>query len=386
MEYYYLDATHQQVGPLSLEQLLASDITLDTQVWHDGMEAWQPARELPELAAKLSVPQAPVPVPAPAVPAAPAVKAPKVAATTTQPVKKKSHIGLFIGLGVGALLLILAIVGGVVSWFVFFNNDTEKTTDAIDTTQVIEPVKEIFFVKLDTETKEAKTYFMANEATEYDEGPFYLTKSYEIEWPTQGNFDIAPLQEEIARVMFDKRTTSITDAAAKWLNSGQFNEMNFSKISQSNYPSEIDFGHEMSEIQTCHRITENMPLNVVGFATGGDTYLGGAHGMPFSSGIINFDCEQGHAISYGDVFKPDCDSKILSMLKKERKNSSDYDSSFGLPERIPKNDMTLLASGVKFAYSVYEIGCYAEGFVEIKLSYNQIEPYLTDYGKELFDR
>lgn len=385
MEYYYLDATHQQVGPLSLEQLQESDIAPDTQVWHDGMEAWQPARELPELAAKLSVPQAPVP--ATAVPAAPAVKAPKVAAATPQPVKKKSHIGLFIGLGVGALLLILAIAGVLVWLFFFnFNKYPEKFADAIDTTQVIEPEKEIFFSKLDTETKEAKTYFMANEVTEYDEGTFYLTKSYEIEWPTQGNFDIVPLQEEIARVMFDKRTTSITDAAAKWLNSGQFNEMNFTKISQSNYPSEIDFGHEMSEIQTCHRITENLPLNVVGFATGGDTYLGGAHGMPFSSGIINFDCEQGHAISYGDVFKPDSDSKILSMLKKERKNSSDYDSSFGLPERIPKNDMTLLASGVKFAYSVYEIGCYAEGFVEIKLSYNQIQPYLTDYGKELFDR
>ncbi|WP_407404860.1 GYF domain-containing protein [Sodaliphilus sp.] len=385
MEYYYLDATHQQVGPLSLEQLQESDITPDTQVWHDGMEAWQPARELPELAAKLSVPQAPVP--ATAVPAAPAVKAPKVAAATPQPVKKKSHIGLFIGLGVGALLLILAIAGVLVWLFFFnFNKYPENVADAIDTTQVIEPEKEIFFSKLDTETKEAKTYFMANEVTEHDDGTFYLTKSYEIEWPTQGNFDIVPLQEEIARVMFDKRTTSITDAAAKWLNSGQFNEMNFTKISQSNYPSEIDFGHEMSEIQTCHRITENMPLNVVGFATGGDTYLGGAHGMPFSSGIINFDCEQGHAISYGDIFKPDCDSKILSMLKKERKNSSDYDSSFGLPERIPKNDMTLLASGIKFAYSVYEIGCYAEGFVEIKLSYNQIQPYLTDYGKELFDR
>ena len=49
MDYYYLDADMRQVGPMSLDDLVASGVTGDTMVWHEGLEEWTKAGNLPEV-------------------------------------------------------------------------------------------------------------------------------------------------------------------------------------------------------------------------------------------------------------------------------------------------------------------------------------------------
>lgn len=49
MDYYYLDADMRQVGPVSLDDLVASGVTGDTMVWHEGLEEWAKAGNLPEV-------------------------------------------------------------------------------------------------------------------------------------------------------------------------------------------------------------------------------------------------------------------------------------------------------------------------------------------------
>lgn len=46
---YFIIENNQQVGPLTLEQLVARNITSDTLVWKEGMEDWQPAWKVDEL-------------------------------------------------------------------------------------------------------------------------------------------------------------------------------------------------------------------------------------------------------------------------------------------------------------------------------------------------
>lgn len=49
MDYYYLDADMRQVGPMSMDDLVAAGVTGDTMVWHEGLEEWAKAGNLPEV-------------------------------------------------------------------------------------------------------------------------------------------------------------------------------------------------------------------------------------------------------------------------------------------------------------------------------------------------
>ena len=49
MDYYYLDADMRQVGPVSLDDLVTAGVTGDTMVWHEGLEEWAKAGNLPEV-------------------------------------------------------------------------------------------------------------------------------------------------------------------------------------------------------------------------------------------------------------------------------------------------------------------------------------------------
>ena len=49
MDYYYLDADMRQVGPVSLDDLVAAGVKGDTLVWHEGLEEWAKAGNLPEV-------------------------------------------------------------------------------------------------------------------------------------------------------------------------------------------------------------------------------------------------------------------------------------------------------------------------------------------------
>ena len=64
MEYFYIDDSKSQMGPLSVD-LLVTQIKPETLIWCAGMPNWAPASTVPEVAQALS------PIGAPAMPAAP---------------------------------------------------------------------------------------------------------------------------------------------------------------------------------------------------------------------------------------------------------------------------------------------------------------------------
>lgn len=69
---YHLLAGQQQLGPYTLEQLLVlrdqGQLTVNSLLWHSGVESWQRAADLPELAVLLLAPPPPPPPVPPAVP------------------------------------------------------------------------------------------------------------------------------------------------------------------------------------------------------------------------------------------------------------------------------------------------------------------------------
>ena len=59
MDYYY-SQNGQQLGPVSLEELLTENIEHDTLVWKEGLADWVKASEIPELASKLATVPPPI--------------------------------------------------------------------------------------------------------------------------------------------------------------------------------------------------------------------------------------------------------------------------------------------------------------------------------------
>ena len=61
---YHMYVNGQKIGPLSIDQMIKQGLTRDTQVWTKGMASWVKAADVPQLAQALSAP-APAPAPAP---------------------------------------------------------------------------------------------------------------------------------------------------------------------------------------------------------------------------------------------------------------------------------------------------------------------------------
>ena len=54
-EYYYLSSDNQRIGPFTLDQLIANNITGQTLIWRAGLPQWTNAMSVPEVAARLNL-------------------------------------------------------------------------------------------------------------------------------------------------------------------------------------------------------------------------------------------------------------------------------------------------------------------------------------------
>lgn len=61
-QYYYISSSKQQVGPISLEEMLGAPLLRETSVWKTGLPKWVKAEELPELASLFQSQAAAAPV------------------------------------------------------------------------------------------------------------------------------------------------------------------------------------------------------------------------------------------------------------------------------------------------------------------------------------
>lgn len=91
-EYFYLDGNNQQKGPIASSDLLKYGVTKHTLVWRNGMNNWQAAAAVPELAALFveskepsTPPVPPIPPVVPPTPATPPTPPTPVTPTTQKP-------------------------------------------------------------------------------------------------------------------------------------------------------------------------------------------------------------------------------------------------------------------------------------------------------------
>ena len=120
-------------------------------------------------------------------------------------------------------------------------------------------------------------------------------------------------------------------------------------------------------------------------------YAGGAHGWFVSEGQT-FRKSDGRRIDY-DIFREEMKDELAELVKdniftqyfESDKNdmenllTMENNDLFPLPQAVP----IFREDGVEFVYQQYEIACYAAGMPSCVITYDLIEPFLTQAGKWL---
>lgn len=117
------------------------------------------------------------------------------------------------------------------------------------------------------------------------------------------------------------------------------------------------------------------------------SYQGGAHGSYYYQ-YRNIRLADGIAMLKDDVFKPNSEDAIRNLLMQELLKTNECKSVEELQEKtgitmlgdvyINDDNFELQADGVLFTYNIYEIAPYASGPVFVKLTYDQLKPYLQE--------
>jgi hypothetical protein len=120
-------------------------------------------------------------------------------------------------------------------------------------------------------------------------------------------------------------------------------------------------------------------------------YAGGAHGWFVSEGQT-FRKSDGRRIDY-DIFREEMKDELAELVKdniftqyfESDKNdmenllTMENNDFFPLPQAAP----IFREDGVEFVYQQYEIACYAAGMPSCVITYDLIEPFLTQAGRWL---
>lgn len=119
-------------------------------------------------------------------------------------------------------------------------------------------------------------------------------------------------------------------------------------------------------------------------------FMGGAHGMNIldarNFGIINGRPKQ---LVLGDLFKPGSgyralvQSRIFAKLKKDPNAAWIHEGSVKKLENSQFNNFVFEPGGLRWFFNPYEVGPYASGTFEVKLSVQELGP---DFRRELLSR
>lgn len=117
------------------------------------------------------------------------------------------------------------------------------------------------------------------------------------------------------------------------------------------------------------------------------SYQGGAHGSYYFQ-YRNIRLSDGAAMLKDDVFVPESEDAIRDLLMQELLKANECKSVEELQEKtgitmlgdvyINDDNFQLQSDGVLFTYNIYEIAPYASGPVLVKLTYDQLKPYLQE--------
>ncbi len=162
---------------------------------------------------------------------------------------------------------------------------------------------------------------------------------------------------------------SIKDAASHFLQSYENDKREFPDL----YPYDVEITIEVSLLSS----------DIISVKNKQYAYTGGAHGNATIT-FLNFDPETGDKISLKSLFNNvEAFTKIAETKLREQYqiqknqpiNSTGFwfeEDRFSLPETIGFTETEVL-----LIYNPYEIASYADGFIEVTIPKQEVEPYLN---------
>lgn len=167
------------------------------------------------------------------------------------------------------------------------------------------------------------------------------------------------------------------------------NEQDLIKLIEENYHNMIASAKEGSSIG----YDEDMYSEFIGqrnhiatFSMENYSYSGGAHGMHYLS-YINVDLNKKEEIRLNDLISSGNQEKLKKVLWKnysnERLNEKGEYNGFANPKEFRISEEFYFNNlGIIFVYPPYELGSYSEGYVQILVSWEEINELLNgDYQR-----
>lgn len=139
-----------------------------------------------------------------------------------------------------------------------------------------------------------------------------------------------------------------------------------------------------------YTLSEQTDLYVT-YISEGYTYTGGAHSMPWYYGV-SFSKIDGSMIGYEIFEDPDQLVELISQNIRQQ-----YFGNFNTEEEeylfepddyfpLPTNQPWIETDSIVFCYGSFEIAPYAAGMPSCKIAINDLQPYLSEIGKSLFNK
>lgn len=120
--------------------------------------------------------------------------------------------------------------------------------------------------------------------------------------------------------------------------------------------------------------------NLLSYRMDYNSYVGGAHNV-YASNMENYDLGKMKRIGLADLFKPNFQNELSSILLKQLMDDLKLTTKDELQEKgydtsdnfSPTENFLLDKKGITFYYNVGEIAPFVTGLVSIKVSYSQLE-------------
>lgn len=122
--------------------------------------------------------------------------------------------------------------------------------------------------------------------------------------------------------------------------------------------------------------------NLVMFSKHYYSFSGGAHGM-YSTEYLNIDVNKKAVIQLDDLVSSKNQTKLKTILwenytRERLDENGNYDDSFmAKKDFYIANNFYFSPNGITFVYPVYVLGAYAEGEIELSVSFEEISELLN---------
>ena len=133
------------------------------------------------------------------------------------------------------------------------------------------------------------------------------------------------------------------------------------------------------------KISKDSPEGIIAYTNRIETYTGGAHGDA-SENQINLNAETGSIITSDEIFGKNKEA-VAKLIKEQIVKDNNCKTAAELEEKrsifslgdvyISDNNFLLQKDGILFCYNPYEIAPWSEGFIYTKLTYKQLEGFIS---------